>query len=201
MERGFSYAKSTKVFKKKNDFFEYHISFTSNMRNYGNDVDFSISMNVFSPKYIKWIKTYYSYDHKIGGDTIDGGYGFNIPDWDDKYMDACWYSLWKYDNLKIVEKIMHNLTNAAFPYFERFSSIELAINELLKKKNDSNFRLIFDFYVIIGNFHEAINFFENNNGWFESELDKNEEDSYFISNFKTDYLIRKKEYFRLKETI
>lgn len=91
-----------------------------------------------------------------------------------------------------------NIQNVAILYFNKFITTDSAIEELLKRKNDSNFLRIFDLLIINNNFDYAITFFENNNQWFESELTKNDDESYFDMNYKYNYLKRKKEYEKIK---
>lgn len=198
-EEEFKFLKSQSMFKKNNDFFEYHISFFNNRYNHGNEtVEFEIYINVHSSKYKKWKKKFYIYENKVGGTYVDGGPALGFKNWNDEFTEASWYSLVKNDNEKLLNRLKDNIKNVAIPYFNKFKSIDSAIEELLKKNNDSNFLLIFDLFIIENNFDSAIIFFEKNNKWFESELAKKDDDSYFGMNYKVSYLKRKEEYEKIK---
>ncbi len=201
-KEGFKFLKSQMIFKKSNEFFEYKISFFNNRYNQGNDsVEFEIYINIHSPKYKKWEKSYYNYDNKIGGTFINGGPAIGLKNWDNEFNEAGWYDLARKDNEKLLNRIKHNIQEIALPYFYKFNTIYSAIEELLNNKNDSNFLMIFDLLIINVDFDSALKFFENNNQWFESELAKKDEESYFDLNYKTNYLLRKKEYEKIKNRV
>ena len=197
----FKFLKSQNMFKKNNDFFENHISFFNNRYNHGNEtVEFEIYINILSPKYKKWEKSFYGYENKIGGTYIDGGNAGGFKNWSDEFLKVNWYSLVENDNEKLISRIKENIQNVAIPYFNKFKKIDSALEELLKNNNDGNFLLIFDLLIIENNFDSAITFFEKNNQWFESELVKKDDDSYFGMNYKNNYLERKKEYEKIKNS-
>jgi hypothetical protein len=197
----FKFLKSQNMFKKNYDFFEYHISFYNNRYNHGNEtVEFEIYINILSPKYKKWEKSFYGYENKIGGTYIDGGNANGFKNWSEEFLEANWYSLVENDNEKLINRIKENIQNVALPYFNKFKKIDSTIEELLKNNNDGNFLLIFDLLIMENNFDSAITFFEKNNQWFESELAKKDDESYFGMNYKRNYLVRKKEYEKIKNS-
>lgn len=197
----FKFLKSQNVLKKSNDFFEYHISFFNNRYNHGNEtVEFQVHINIMSSKYKKWEKSFYSYENKVGDTYIDGGPALGFKNWNDEFSDACWYSLVKTDNEKLINRLKENIQNVAIPYFNKFDKIDTAIEELLKNNNDGNFLLIFDLLIIEKKFDTAVTFFEKNNQWFETELSENDNDSYFGMNYKISYLKRKTEYEKIKNS-
>lgn len=201
-KENFKFLKSQNMFKKNNDFFEYHISFFNNRYNHGNEtVEFEIYLNIHSLKYKKWEKSFYGYENKIGGTYIDGGNANGFKNWNHKFLEANWYSLVENDNEKLINCIKENIQNIAMPYFNKFKTRDSAIEELLKNNNDGNFLLIFDLLIINSDFDTAVTFFEKNNLWFESELAKKNDDSYFGMNYKNNYLKRKEVYEKFKNSL
>ncbi|MBK7213673.1 MAG: hypothetical protein IPH88_10360 [Bacteroidales bacterium] len=197
-KEGFVYSKSQERFKKKNPFFDFHVTFFKNRYNQMNEAhpiaEFEICINIHSPAYRKWEKQYYGFDIAKEGTYIDGGNASGCSNWDDTYMKNNWYSLSENDNDSLVTMLTKNFRNAALPYFSRFDSLESGIEELLKRPTDGKFLRIFDLLILSNQIPKALDFFENNNSWFEEELKKNEEESYFAWNYREEYLLRKNEY-------
>ena len=83
--RGFKYLKSKREFKKKNDFFDFRISWYGRKYNEGNiSVEFDVFITIFSPKYRKWETEFYRLD-KNWQNAIDGGRADYIDGWHKEY--------------------------------------------------------------------------------------------------------------------
>ena len=164
----FKYLKSKREFKKKGDFFDYHLSWNGRKYNEGNrSVKFDIFINSYSPKYRKWEKEFYELE-KNWGNAIDGTRVDYIDGWSKEYYDLGWYDLVKYDNIKLMERVVENTKGAGFNFFQHYTSIETAI-EKLKEYPIANFEKIVDFYIIQDKWKEAYDFFESNKQWHEEE--------------------------------
>jgi hypothetical protein len=191
-QQGFKYIKSVREFKKTNEFFDFHVSWSTRKFNYGNSiVEFDVAITTSSPKYRKWEKEFYNLE-KIRGNGIDGSRVDYIEGWDKKFYKHGWYDLVKYDNAALMNKVSENVMTAGLAFFEKYSTIDSAINEL-KKYPVGNFEKIVDLYVIQENYEEAIDFFDNHNKWFEERLksDQFEYHSQFVNDRKEPYLKRK----------
>jgi hypothetical protein len=73
---GFNYLKSKRAFFKKNEFFDFHISWIGRKFNEGNRiVKFDIFLSCHSPKYRNWETEFYelekNYNNAIDGDRVD----------------------------------------------------------------------------------------------------------------------------------
>ncbi len=166
--KGFVFIKSQRSFKKKNDFFEYHISWFTSKFNRGNlIVKFRLWLSVYSPRYRKWEKDFYNLETKSES-SIDGHEVEYIKNWNQDYSHLGSYDLVKHDNEAVMNKIIENLELVGLPYFENFDSLDSAIEEL-KKYPIANFEKIVDFFITQNKYEEAIDFFENNNGWHEEQ--------------------------------
>lgn len=165
---GFKYLKSKREFKKEGEFFDFHLSWNGRKYNEGNrSVEFDIFINSFSPKYRKWETEYYQLD-KNWGNTIDGTRVDYIDGWDKEFYTLGWYDLVKYDNIKLMEKIVENTKGAGFKFFQNYTSLDSAI-EKLKESPIKNLEKIVDFYILQNKWKEAYDFFENNKQWYEEE--------------------------------
>ncbi len=201
-KHNFKFSKSQKQFKRKNGFFENHISFYSNRHNDGiSIVEFQIYITIHSPEYYKWEKKYYNLSEKSPENVICGNLFFGFDNWTLNFADEIWYNLAEFDNEKLVNEILYNIENSSFPYFEKYNSLSNGIIELTKDVNEGNFNKIFDFLLIEDENKKAVEFFEEHNYMFEKELCKNESDSYFSLNYKDKYLLRKTEYEKIKNHI
>lgn len=191
-DKGFKYIKSGRQFKKKNDFFDFHVSWYSRKFNYSNSiVEFDIYINTFSSRYRKWEKVFYNLE-KNWDNAIDGTRVDYIEGWDKEYYDNGWYNLVKYDNEALMKKVAENIISAGFAFFEKYASFNTAIEEL-KKHHIKNFEIIVDLYVIQGKYKEAIEFFDSHNEWHEERLNSDQFEYYdqFLNNRKEPYLMRK----------
>lgn len=191
-QQGFKYIKSGRGFKKTNEFFDFHVSWSTRKFNYGNTiVEFDVAISVSSLKYRKWEKEFYNLE-KIWGDGFDGSSVDYIEGWDKEFYKQGWYNLVKYNNARLMNKVSENVMTAGFAYFEKYATIDSAIIEL-KKYPVGNFEKIVDLYVIQDNYEEAIDFFDKHNKWFEERLksDQFEYNSQFVNNRKEPYLKRK----------
>lgn len=191
-KHGFKYLKSKRQFKRKPDFFEHHISWRGRKYNEGNkSVQFDIFINTFSPQYRKWETEFYDLE-KNWGNSIDGTRVDYINGWDKEFYENGWYDLVKFDNDKVMKRILENIESAGFNFFNHYVDFDSAIEEL-KKHHVKNFEIIVDFYLIQNKYMEAIDFFEKNNSWHEDRLrsDKYEFHTQFLDNRKEPYLKRK----------
>lgn len=189
---GFKYSKSKRLFKKTNEFFEFHVSWYTRKFNHGNTiVEFDMYINIFSTKYMLWEKAFYNLEESSEG-AIDGTRVDYIDGWDKTYYDNGWYNLVKYDNEALMKKVSENILSAGFSFFEKYASFDSAIEEL-KKHHIMHFETIVDLYLIQDRYKEALGFFEANNQWHEERLnsDQFEYHSQFIDNRKVPYLKRK----------
>jgi hypothetical protein len=175
--KGFNYLKSQKEFKKKNDFFDFHVSWCGSRLNTGNEiVKFNIFINVFSPKYRKLEFKFYELTNR-SVNAIDGSSVYYIKGWDKKYYDS-WYDLTNYDNHKLMDHIRTNIKNIAFTFFDNYTSFETAIKKL-NEDPITNFEKIIDFYIIQNKWEEAKKFFDQNKQWFEeSQYSRNKKLSF-----------------------
>lgn len=165
---GFEYLKSKRRFRKKGEFFDFHLSWSGRKYNSGNKtVKFRIFIGTFSPKYRKWETEYYQLE-KNWENSIDGTYVEHIQGWDKEYSDLGWYDLVKYDNDKLMQKVVENTKNAGFNFFHHYTSLDSAI-EKLKEYPIKKLELIVDLYILQGKWKEAYDFFENNKQWHEEE--------------------------------
>lgn len=191
-KHGFTYSKSKRLFKKTNDFFDFHISWYTRKFNHGDIiVEFDMYINIFSPKYMAWEKEFYNLEESSEG-ALDGTRVDYIEDWDKEYYENGWYSLVKYDNEILMKKVSENVLTAGVAFFEKYVSFDSAIEEL-KKYHVKNFETIVDLYIIQDRYEEAIDFFETHNQWHEERLnsDNFEYHEQFIDNRKVPYLKRK----------
>ena len=190
--KGFKYLKSKREFKKKNDFFNFHISWYGRKYNKGNvSVEFDIFINSFSPKYRKWETEFYQLD-KNWGNAIDGTRVDYIEGWDKEYYNLGWYDLVKYDNKKLMEKVKENVENAGFRFLEHFISFDSAIKKL-KEYPIRHFEKIIDFYLIQDKWQEAYDFFENNKEWHKEQekMEGNDPNSQYSMNRRVPFELRK----------
>jgi len=201
-KEGFKFSKSQNLIKKRSGFFEFHVVFFKNRLNQMSEifpiVNFEIYVTVHAPEYKKWEKNYYGYDNKIGGSFMDGGNAAGFDNWSETFMKSNWYSLVENDNDELIKVLHKNFADVIFPYFAKFGSLESGIEELLKSSSDGKFFQIFDLLIMSKQTQKAVEYFEKNNSWFEEEMIKNEEDSYFAWNYKDNYIIRLNEYRKLK---
>lgn len=165
---GFKYLKSKREFKKKGEYFDFHLSWYGRKYNEGKRVvKFDIFINSFSPKYRKWETDYYQLD-KNWGNAIDGTRVDYIEGWDKSYYDLGWYDLVKYDNIQLLEKVVENTKAAGFSFFQNYTSFDSAI-EKLKRYPIANLEKIVDFYILQDKWNEAYEFFDNNKQWHEDQ--------------------------------
>ncbi|RMA56303.1 hypothetical protein [Ulvibacter antarcticus] len=165
---GFKYLKSKREFKKRGEFFDFHLGWRGRKYNEGKrTVKFDISINSFSPKYRKWETQYYQLNENWGN-AVDGTRVDYIDGWDKEYYDLGWYDLVKYDNIKLMEKVVENTKVAGFTFFQNYTSLDSAITKL-KKYPIANLEKIVDFYILQDKWKEAFEFFEENKGWHEEE--------------------------------
>ena len=165
---GFKYLKSKRRFKKKGEFFDFHLSWYGRKYNEGNrSVEFDIFINSYSPKYRKWETGYYGLE-KNWGNSIDGTRVYYIDGWDQEYYDLGWYDLVKYNNIKLMEKVVENTKGAGFDFFQNYTSLDSAIAKL-KEHPIANLEKIVDFYILQDKWKEAYEFFESNKQWHEEE--------------------------------
>lgn len=190
--RGFKYLKSKREFKKKNDFFDFQISWYGRKYNEGNiSVEFDVFITIFSPKYRKWETEFYRLEENWQN-AIDGDRADYIDGWHKEYFDAGWYDLVKYDNDKLMEKVKMNVENAGLTFFENYTSLDSAINKL-KEYPIKNFEKIIDFYLLQDKWQEAFDFFENNKQWHEEQekSEGNDPNSDYSLNRKLPFELRK----------
>jgi hypothetical protein len=190
---GFKYLKSTKEFKKRGDFFDYHISWQANHNNHGNIIAaFDLWIGVTSPKYRRWEKGYYDLE-KNHKNSIHGNTVYYMEEWKKNLYQSRWYDLAKNDNEGIVDEIQENILSAAFKYFDRFSSLEAAIL-VLKESPRAHFFKIIDFYILQGKWEEAYEFFYLHKPWFDNEKEEGsrKEWSYYEANLKVPLGLRRK---------
>lgn len=189
---GFKYLKSKQEFKKKGEFFNFHLSWHGRKYNEGNrSVEFDIFINSSSPKYRKWEKEFYQLD-KNWGNAIDGTRVNYIDGWDKEYYDLGWYDLVKYDNVKLMEKIVENTESAGFNFFQNYTSLDLAIKKLMDHPI-ANLEIIVDFYILNDKWKEAYDFFESNKHWHEEQdrLEGSNPNSQYSMNRKIPFELRK----------
>lgn len=189
---GFRYLKSKREFKKKGEFFDFHLSWYGRKYNEGNrSVEFDIFINSFSPKYRKWETEYYQLD-KNWGNAIDGTRVDYIDGWDKEYYTLGWYDLVKFDNIKLMEKVVENTKGAGFNFFQNYTSLDSAIAKL-KQYPIANLEKIVDFYILQDRWKEAYDFFESNKQWHEEEekLAGNDPNSQYSMNRKIPFEKRK----------
>lgn len=191
-QKGFKYIKSTREFKKTNEFFDFHIGWYTRKFNHGNTiVEFDMYINLFSPKYRKWEMEFYNLE-KNWGSSIDGTRVDYIEGWSKEFYNQGWYDLVKYDNAAVMKKVSENVMTAGFNFFEKYSTFDTAINEL-KRYHVKNFETIVDLYIIQDKYEEALDFFDKHNEWFEERLKsvQFEYHAQFVDNRKELYLQRK----------
>lgn len=189
---GFKYLKSKREFKKKGEFFDFHLSWSGRKFNEGNkSVEFNIFINSFSPKYRKWETEYYKLE-KDWGNAIDGMSVDYIDKWDKEFYTLGWYDLVKYDNVKLMEKVVENTKGAGFNFFQNYTSLDSAI-EKLKEYPIKNLEKIVDFYILQDKWKEAYDFFENNKQWHEEEKksEGHDSNSQFSMNRRQPFELRK----------
>lgn len=187
-EQGFKFSKSLHTYKKKNDFFNFEISYSKSRWNHANDVvDFNISLAISTNiKYKKWVKEIYGYE--LNNNCIVYDYVGYVDGWDKEYYNANWYDLIRYDNDKVMNKVLDNLKNAGQRFFDNFVTVDSAII-FLSKYPIRHLETITDFYLMQGKLKEAVEFFGNNNHWHEEEIKNN--DGQFYTNRKFKYDLRK----------
>lgn len=187
----YKYLKSKKSFKKVNDFFNYEIWWSGRKFNYTDDiVEFDLALVIHSPKFLLWEKDFYNlpekHEYPISVEKVE-----YLESWDKKYLDAGLYDLEKHDNEKIVDTILANLFDAAFSYFDNFSTNTKAIN-YLNKYPIANFEKIIDLYLFQDKIKEAKDFFNKNCKW-HLEQDRIEGNDPY-----SDYSLNRKEPFELR---
>ncbi|PWJ30596.1 hypothetical protein [Sediminitomix flava] len=189
---GFKYLKSKREFRKKGEFFNFHLSWYGRKFNEGNrSVEFDIFINSYSPKYRKWEMEFYQLD-KNWGNSIDGTRVDNIDGWDKEFYNLGWYDLVKYNNIKLMEKVVQNTKNAGFNFFQNYNSLDLAIKKL-KEYPIKNLEKIVDFYILQDKWKEAFDFFENNKQWHEDQekLEGSDPNSHYSMNRRIPFELRK----------
>lgn len=189
---GYIFSKSQREIKKKNDFFENHISWYTRKYNHGNEVvQFDMHISVFSPKYRKWETAFYNLEQNWAS-SIKGNRVDYIPGWDKKYYDNGWYDLVKYDNEAVFKKILQNIQTAGKCVFDQFKDLDTAI-ETLQQQPELNLEKIVDFHILQNKYEEAAGFFFTNNHGLEERRRTEGEDpgSDYSLNRKKKYELRK----------
>lgn len=178
--KGFKFLKSTRVFKKKGDFFDFHIRVFNNHHNFGNRiVSFGLDFRIQSLKYRRWETEYYDLKKNLrtnfkSVDLVKNNLSkpvnvkgpIKLKGWDETYYSGGFFDLVEHDNKKLMENIVSNIENAGFNYFDNYTSLDSAINKL-KEFPVANLERIVDFYILQNKWKEAFDFFESNKQWHE----------------------------------